>query len=97
MAVQNTVEFRDLPAVAMGLTQAEGQEYEVLKVYQPRRLYKKLVLRGDALVGFILVGDIAQAGVYGALLKKQAPVRRIKDRLLRPDFTYALLWPRQSA
>lgn len=95
IGLQNAVEFRDVPAIAMGLTQPEDEEdrnYEVLTAFQPERnLYKKLVLRDDVIVGLILVGEISQAGVYAALMRKRAKVGKYKERLLRPDFGYALV------
>jgi len=95
IGLQNAVEFRDVPAIAIGLTQPEDVEdrgYEVLTAYQPdRNLYKKLVLRDDVIVGLILVGEISQTGVYAALMRKKANVKKYKDRLLRPDFGYALV------
>ncbi|MBE3581976.1 MAG: NAD(P)/FAD-dependent oxidoreductase [Thermoanaerobacteraceae bacterium] len=92
IGMQNAVEFREVPAIAMGLTQPEGEEYEVLTDYRPERnLYKKLVLKGDVLVGLILVGDIRQAGVYGALMKKKADVRPFRHLLMRDDFSYGHL------
>ncbi|HBT46766.1 MAG TPA: hypothetical protein DEA73_02630 [Peptococcaceae bacterium] len=89
IGMQNAVEFREIPAIAMGLTQPEGEDYEVFTDYRPERsLYKKLVLKGDVLVGLILVGDIRQAGVYGALMKKKADVRPFRHLLMRDDFYY---------
>lgn len=89
IGMQNAVEFRDVPAIAVGLAQADGDGYEVLKEYQPdRNLYKKIVLKDDTIVGLILVGDIRQAGVYSALMRKKVKVTKFKQRLLRPDFGY---------
>ncbi|SMB99082.1 Pyridine nucleotide-disulphide oxidoreductase [Thermanaeromonas toyohensis ToBE] len=89
VGMQNAVEFREVPAIAMGLTQPPEGEYEILVDYQPdRNRYKKLVLRDNILIGMILVGDIHQAGVYGALIKKKAEVRPFRHLLLRDDFNY---------
>lgn len=90
VGMQNAVEFREVPAIAMGLTQPpEDQQYEVLQDYQPdRNRYKKLILRYNILVGMILVGTIHQAGVYGALIKKKADLGPFRHLLLRDDFNY---------
>lgn len=89
IGMQNAVEFRDVPAMAIGLAQADGDGYEILKEYQPdHNQYKKVVLRDDVIVGLVLVGDIRQAGVYSALMRKKARVTKFKHRLLRPDFSY---------
>ncbi|QGP91002.1 Nitrite reductase [Neomoorella glycerini] len=95
VGMQNAVEFREIPAIAMGLTQPEGNNYEVLADYQPdRNYYKKLVLRDNILVGMILVGAIHQAGVYGALIKKRAEISPYRHRLMREDFSYAHIFSR---
>lgn len=90
IGMQNAVEFRAIPAIAVGITQPAGDQYEVLTAYRPERnLYKKLVLKDNVLVGMILVGDIARAGVYAAMIKKRVDVTPIKHKLLRSDFSYA--------
>lgn len=89
IGLQNAVEFREVPAIAMGISQPTSSEYQVLYDYHPgKNKYKKLVLRDDRLVGMILVGDIRQAGVYGALIKNKTDVSRYCGELLRDDFSY---------
>lgn len=85
IALQNAVEFREVPAVAMGITcPPENSSYEILTYYQPsRKLYRKLVLHNNVAVGAILVGDIKQAGLIGALIKKKTPLgEELKDLFL---------------
>ncbi|MEW6663532.1 MAG: FAD-dependent oxidoreductase [Bacillota bacterium] len=87
---QNAVEFRALPAIAVGLTNPKGERYEVLVNHCPvSNHYKKLVLDKDRLVGMVLVGDISKAGLYAGLIKKRANVQPIKDCLLDQGFSYA--------
>ncbi|MBS3975987.1 MAG: NAD(P)/FAD-dependent oxidoreductase [Syntrophomonadaceae bacterium] len=87
---QNAVEFRALPAIAVGLTNPKGEQYEVLINHCPvRNHYKKLVLDKDKLVGMVLVGDISKAGLYAGLIKKRANVQPVKDCLLDQGFSYA--------
>lgn len=89
IGMQNAVEFREVPAIAMGIIHPTAG-YEELVEYRPReRRYRKLVLRDEVLVGMILVGDISQAGVYAALIKKQACTRGFRGVLMRDDFSYA--------
>jgi len=90
IGLQNAVEFRDVPAIAMGISQPTGSGYKELCDYHPEKnKYRKLVLMNDRLVGMILVGDIQQAGIYGALIKTKADISRFTDVLLRDDFSYA--------
>ena len=94
IGMQNAVEFREVPAIALGITQPLGDEYEVLQDYRPtRNLYKKLVLRDNILVGMILVGRIEQAGIYGALIKKKQEIKLSHQVLMRDDFSYGHLYP----
>ena len=94
IGMQNAVEFREVPAIALGITQPVGDEYEILQDYRPdRNLYKKLVFRKNILVGMILVGRIEQAGIYGALIKKKQELKLSHQILMRDDFSYAHLYP----
>ena len=46
------------------------------------RHYKKLCAQGDRLRGFILVGDVAQAGIYTALIREATPLSAIDYNLI---------------
>ncbi|MHB1127531.1 MAG: NAD(P)/FAD-dependent oxidoreductase [Bacillota bacterium] len=90
IGMQNAVEFRAVPAVAIGITRPVGEEYEVFSLFRPERnLYKKVVLKDNRIVGLIMVGDISRAGVYAALIKKQSDISSVKHKLLSDDFSYA--------
>ena len=45
--------------------------------------YKKLFTRDNRLVGFILIGDVARAGIYTALIREQTPLDTVDFELLR--------------
>ncbi|MDP6347932.1 MAG: FAD-dependent oxidoreductase, partial [Dehalococcoidia bacterium] len=49
-------------------------------------VYKKVVLRDGWLVGFLLQGDIDQAGVLFRLMRDRVPVADFQDRLLEDGF-----------
>ena len=61
---------------AMGDTQAgEDDDAEIVHFADPTRgTYKKLVIRDDRLVGAILLGDVATAGLVTQLYDRGAPV-----------------------
>lgn len=89
IGMQNAVEFREVPAVAAGITRGGPEEYEILTVYRPdQNTYKKLVIQDNILKGMILVGDISCAGVLSALIRTKTNIARLKDQLLRNDFGY---------
>ncbi|RJQ24810.1 MAG: NAD(P)/FAD-dependent oxidoreductase [Peptococcaceae bacterium] len=92
IGMQNAVEFRDVPAISMGITQPPDSSYEVLALHHPERnLYRKLVLKNDVIVGMILVGDIRQAGVIAALMRKKANACKFKERILKGEFHHGYL------
>jgi len=45
--------------------------------------YKKLYVKDGRLVGYILIGDVARAGIYTALIREQTPLSAIDFELIR--------------
>ncbi|MFC1704226.1 NAD(P)/FAD-dependent oxidoreductase [Candidatus Omnitrophota bacterium] len=85
----NSVEFFDLPMVSMGVYK-QGDNHEVLTKIRPEKEeYKKLVIDGNRLVGAILVGDIAQSGVFLRLIREKTDINAIRNELLHENFSYA--------
>ena len=85
----NSVEVCGVPTIAVGLTdpQDEMGRIEILERYDREALtYKKLVLRGDRLVGAICVGEIDRVGIYTGLIRNRADVSPFKDTLLSGNF-----------
>ncbi|MCW3489250.1 NAD(P)/FAD-dependent oxidoreductase [Dethiobacter alkaliphilus] len=91
VSMRNAVEFREVPAIAIGLSKAtEADGYEIITVERPhQQTYKKLVLKDNRLYGMILVGDIQQAGVLGDLIRNKTDITDVKDKLLKPGFSHA--------
>lgn len=46
-------------------------------------MYKKLVVRDNKLVGFILIGDVDRGGIYTSLIRDQVPLDTINFDLIR--------------
>ena len=86
--VMSSLKYFDLPVIAVGDTNPEElDDYEVLVNQHPEKaVYKKILLKDDAIVGFIFLGDIEKAGILFHLLKNHVDVSEIKDRLLSEDF-----------
>jgi NAD(P)H-nitrite reductase large subunit len=76
----NSLKHLGLPIMAAGLT--EGEELRVRRDGTLRKLY----LQDGRIVGFRLVGDVTDAGIYRSLMNRQADVTAFKHRLLAPDF-----------
>lgn len=46
-------------------------------------VYRKLVVRDNLLKGFILIGEIARAGIYTSLIREQTPLDTVDFELLK--------------
>lgn len=83
---QNSFHFGDLEIISAGLIQ-EGEGIQVLKyLKEEKKIYKKMLLKNGYLIGFILCGQIENAGIFTALIKNRIPVKEFADSLLEPSF-----------
>ena len=90
----NSVQFFDLPVISAGLAGLRERDFDEELTRRPApRVYKRLVLRGDRVVGFVLVGEIDNAGVIRSLIAKGVSVAGLKDRLLSDTFGFSELIP----
>ncbi len=89
-SMMNSLDFFDLATISIGITKPRIPDYEEL-VYldKERKIYKKVVLKDNIICGLILVNKVANAGVYGILIKKRIDVSSIKGDLLKDNFDYA--------
>lgn len=71
-----------LPLVGMGLTNPTQGEYEV---YTPTTgdplMYRKIIVKGDRIVGAILVGDVREAEAIQTLIKKGLDISDYKKEI----------------
>ena len=86
--VMRSLKYFDLPIIAVGnVNPEELDDYEVLVELKPEKtVYKKILLKDGAIVGFIFLGDIEKAGILFRLLKNHVDVSEIKDKFLSEDF-----------
>ncbi|TRZ70496.1 MAG: NAD(P)/FAD-dependent oxidoreductase [Rhodocyclaceae bacterium] len=59
-----------------------GDTEEILLHDRAGGVYKKLVVSGEKLVGAVLVGDTADGAWYFRLIKDDAPIGEMRDRLM---------------
>lgn len=59
-----------------------GTEY-ISKEVSTEPIYKKLITKDGLLKGYILVGDVARAGIYTALIKEKRPLNSIDFELIK--------------
>jgi NAD(P)H-nitrite reductase large subunit len=81
----NAVEFFGLPVLSAGMVNPPDKGYQVI-VRRDEDSYRKVVLRGDILVGMLMAGNIERAGILTSLIQEKANVRRVKNRLLDEGF-----------
>jgi NAD(P)H-nitrite reductase large subunit len=86
--VMSSLKYFSLPIIAVGTTNPEDiSSYELLVESNPEKsVYKKILIKDDAIVGFIFSGEIEKAGIFFRLLKEHVDVSAIKDKLLSEDF-----------
>lgn len=89
----NSVDFFGLGSISMGITRPKKEEdYEIVsKIGEDT--YKKFVLKENRIVGMVLVGDIAIAGIVNTLIKHKVDISSIKYLLLDERFDYAKIMP----
>ncbi|MBN1383628.1 MAG: NAD(P)/FAD-dependent oxidoreductase [Elusimicrobia bacterium] len=86
----NSVGFFDLPTISYGITKPKDNNYEILvRKNTISETYKKIVIKDNRIVGFVLVKDVDQAGVYGSLIRKKVDILSIKNELLGNSFNFA--------
>jgi len=85
----NSADFFGLSFISVGYVRVREKGYEELVKSDPKHYrYKKVVLKGNRLVGFITINNIENAGVYTALIRKKADVSSIRDILLEDYLDY---------
>lgn len=87
----NSIEFFGMPVVSLGVYKVkEGSGgFQELKVIDHKgALYKKLILKGNFLVGAVLAGDIKTSGVFLRLIRERVDVSPFKDKLLQVNFGF---------
>lgn len=88
----NAGELFGVPLVSLGLTVPPPEGYQVLSDYRPEeRKYRKIVLKGDIVVGAILVGEIDRAGVLTTLMRQKIALGEQKKRLSRRALEHSIL------
>ena len=101
----NSVQFFDLPAISAGLAvltpgalgSRKGEHDETLEDRPGPHVYRKVFLKDDTIVGFVLIGEIDTAGVLRTLMEKRVDVSSMKDELLSARLDVGRVLPRIAA
>lgn len=74
------------------MTKAEGDAYEIIKLYPGHNQYQRLVIKNNVLVGYIMVGNTSKAGLLTTMLKEKIPLGKYKAEFLQGRFRQKILW-----
>ena len=91
--VMSSLKYFDIPVISFGITNPnEIEKYEILVQYsRKKKIYKKILLKNNVIVGITFVNDIQKAGIFFNLMKMTVNVKRFKNTLLADDFGMATL------
>lgn len=84
----NAIDFYGLRICTSGLINATGKAYS-RRVQKSEKKYKLLIIKGDTLVGFVLINSSENAGIYTSLIENKTPLGSLKGDLMQ---TPSLLW-----
>ncbi|SFR07381.1 NAD(P)/FAD-dependent oxidoreductase [Desulfoscipio geothermicus] len=91
----NAMHFFDLNLINAGLniTGSGGGDWEIIAaVDEQQKTYRKFVLNRDGRIkGFVLAGQIARAGIFLNLMRREIDVRGFRQELLSTSFGYSNL------
>ncbi len=91
----NVVNLFAVPAVSLGMTgflaDQANREYEVVEFAPPGgRVFKKLLVEDDRVIGAQMVGDVTNAGVVVNYMRNAWEAGEIKERVLRAPLPHGL-------
>ena len=89
----SSLKYFGIPVVSIGIANPkEETSYEILVRHEPEKnLYKKIVLKDNAIVGITLVNDVERAGTLFHLMKNRINVKKFKRDIVSDNFTLAVL------
>jgi NAD(P)H-nitrite reductase large subunit len=91
--MMNSIEVAHIPTISIGLTNPPSEDgYQVMKRFDRHsNTYRKVVLKGNRIVGALFTGQIDRAGIVTGLLRDGIEVRGFKKELLSEQFGFISL------
>ncbi len=93
----NSITYFGLPTASVGLV--EPREEDGCELFMDldseRMTYRKLVFKDDLLLGYVLLGNVAQAGLYTGFVRFRVPVGKEVKARLKGGEPSSLLWPQE--
>jgi NAD(P)H-nitrite reductase large subunit len=84
----NSLELFKVPTISMGISNpVDTKEFEIFTYQdQENSQYRKIVIKGNLLVGAVLVGNVERAGIFAGLIREKMDISSIRGSLLASDF-----------
>jgi NAD(P)H-nitrite reductase large subunit len=82
----NSIPLLGLNIATAGFSSAVDDNLEMMASPSDEFTYRKIILKDQAVTGFIMIGDISRCGIYRYLAEKAIDVSGFKDRILANDF-----------
>ncbi|MBI5144544.1 MAG: NAD(P)/FAD-dependent oxidoreductase [Candidatus Omnitrophica bacterium] len=90
----NSLDFFDLAVMSFGLVKPKGDEFEELIAIDTNRvLYRKIVLKGNRIVGGVLINDVERHGILLNLALQKIDISDVKDILIDEYFDFGKVIP----
>ncbi len=97
----NSVQFFDVPVISAGLAvltpgplgSRPGEVDDTIEDRPSPGAYRKVYLKDNTIVGFVVIGDIERAGLLKLLMEKHIDVSGFRSNLLGPRFDFGFLLP----
>jgi NAD(P)H-nitrite reductase large subunit len=88
--MMNSIEVGHVPTISIGVTNPlPDNGYQVIKKFdRASNVYRKVILKGDVVVGAIFSGQIDRAGILTGLLRDGVEVKGFKKQLLNDQFGF---------
>ncbi len=78
----NAIDFYGQRICTCGLINAEGEQYRDV-VKQSENTYKRLIFEGNHLVGFVLINDSENAGIYTSLIENKVDITSLEGDITK--------------
>lgn len=95
MFPMNSVEILGIPSISFGITnpdttETNNKDYKIL-TREDEKVYKKIVLKNNRIVGIILINSIERAGIFKLIMQEKLDVSEFEKELLKDDFGFLVL------
>ena len=88
--MMNSIEVGHVPTISIGLTNPPPDNgYQIIKKFdRASNVYRKVILKGNVIVGAIFSGQIDRAGILTGLLRDGVEVKGFKKELANDQFGF---------